>query len=675
MNAPIILCGLGRVGWRVLAHLRSLEAPIVVIDTHVDPTDPRLLHPNITVIVGDCRKSELLERAGLRDAQGVLILTSEDLINISTALLVRRMNPTVRVVVRMFNQNLVARLGKSVHNTTALSVSGLAGPRLALRALDPNIATPYTNIQTGPEEVGDYRLTDESPLRGRVIAEVVQEVPVKVIAHQPFGEEPRMLLDVDYRAVLKTGDRIMFAGSASELKNFHESDGFDFIGVEWAGKFRRLGRMAWQTISEIDLSVKICALLLLLVVIASTLFLNQVLDRPPADSLYRTISVIATGADMRGNEYTGKPNEEVGKVFFSVMRLLGVALIAAFTAILTNYLIRAKLGGVLEVRRIPDSGHVVVCGLGNVGFRVVEELIARGERVVIIEVRGDGPFVATCRRLGVAVIVGDAVIPEVLRQARAHTAKAIIATTSNELLNLEIALLVGDLNSKQRVVIRLSDPLLADTLRDTANMPHAVSIPALAAPAFFAAAFDDRVQSVFRISDQEMIIVDLKVQPNDPALAGRTLRSIAIDYNLVPLGVGIATVEGVPVLNHQGDSSNYRLKSGDVVTVVATGRTLARLVQREPAQPAWAVRVTGFPIPARTTVGLWLRQTRGCTAEESEWLMGSFPFIFAPNQTRGQAEDWLRLLQRERVNAEIIRDGLADDQQEEVQVGLMPEAE
>ena len=58
---------------------------------------------------------------------------------------------------------------------------------------------------------------------------------------------------------------------------------------------------------------------------------------------------------------------------------------AAFTAIVTNYLLRARLRGALEVRRIPDGGHIVVCGLSPVGFRVVEELVQDGQRPVVIE--------------------------------------------------------------------------------------------------------------------------------------------------------------------------------------------------------------------------------------------------------------------------------------------------
>ena len=143
-------------------------------------------------------------------------------------------------------------------------------------------------------------------------------------------------------------------------------------------------------------------------------------------------------------------------MFLSVLKLAGAALIAGFTAIFTQYLIRAKLGGALEVRRVPDSGHVVVCGLGNVGYRIVMELTAIGERVVAIDKVADNPFIATVRRKGVPTFVGDATLPEVLKQANAATAKAVIAATSSELANLEIALLVREANPKQRVVVRLS---------------------------------------------------------------------------------------------------------------------------------------------------------------------------------------------------------------------------
>src|SRR5262249_28153753 len=130
MNRPIILCGLGRVGARVLEFLQAANLPAVVVDTVCQPGDARL--KGARLVCGDCRKREVLEEAGVAGARGVLILTGDDLLNISAALMVRSLNPDVRVVLRMFNQNLIGRLGHAVKNVYGLSTSLLTAPILAM---------------------------------------------------------------------------------------------------------------------------------------------------------------------------------------------------------------------------------------------------------------------------------------------------------------------------------------------------------------------------------------------------------------------------------------------------------------------------------------------------------------------------------------------------------------
>src|SRR5262249_48115553 len=133
MNQPVIVCGLGRVGWSVLEYLQLAGLPVVAIDERCKPDDARLA--GVRLLRGDCRNKEILDAAGLDRARGVLILTSDDLTNISTALMIRSLHPQVRIVVRLFNQNLMARLGQAMKNVFALSVSELTAPVLAVTAL------------------------------------------------------------------------------------------------------------------------------------------------------------------------------------------------------------------------------------------------------------------------------------------------------------------------------------------------------------------------------------------------------------------------------------------------------------------------------------------------------------------------------------------------------------
>jgi Trk K+ transport system NAD-binding subunit len=330
-------------------------------------------------------------------------------------------------------------------------------------------------------------------------------------------------------------------------------------------------------------------------------------------------------------------------VFVSLLRLVGAALTAAFTAILTNYLVRAHLRGALEVRRIPERGHVIVCGLGNVGFRVVEELLAEGEQVVAIEWARDNPFITTARRLGAAVMVGDATVVEVLRQANVAGARALVATTANELCNLEIALLVRELQPAQRVVVRMTDPHLAQTLREAANVRLAVSVPELAAPAFVAALFGDRVRSVFFVADRLLAVVDLVA--HDAFLAGQSVRALAVDYGLLPLRVE-------PAGPRSGETLlRARLGAGDRLTAVVSLTDLQRLLQRERPPRAYAVEVIGYPLPARPFVAQLARTVHGLSAEAAEGMVRQTPFLLQGELTRGQAEELLALLQRERVAA------------------------
>ena len=642
MDQPVIVCGLGRVGKRVLEYLRTARVPVVAVDDRCLPDEPWL--EGVRLVRGDCRLREVLEEAGVTRARGVLILTSDDLVNISTTLTVRHLHPDVRVVVRVFNQVLVPRLGKAVANVFALSTSALTAPLLALTALTGDTLGTFA-LEDGRRQVADLVVRENSPIVGQTIAATAARHRTLVLAHLPAHGEDRFLRDVDQETALAAGDRLIVCGEPRDLAPLLEQVENEALPhVRWAGWLRRLGRMAARTLGEIDLVVKICTGLLVSVVLVSTLVYYWGVNKSLPDALYRTVSVMATGADMHEDEL-----HDWQKVFVSILRITGAALIASFTAIVTNFLLRARLGGALEIRRIPDSGHVVVCGLGNVGFRVVEELLRAGERVVVIERARDSRFMATARRLGVAIIIGDAAVLEVLRQANAATARAVVAATDSELVNLEVALLARELNPRQRVVLRLSDSRLAQTLREAANIRLALSIPALAAPAFVAALFGDRVQSLFLVGGRQLAVVELVVQPDDPYLAGQSVRTLAVDYGLMPVNlVGADRSLGSQVLHDC-------LRVGDRLTAVAALPDLERLLRRERVPAEWTVEVTACPAAARPAVEQLVRDRAGCGTGVHASLPEELPACLDMHLTRGQAEDLLFHLRQHGAAAQLRR--------------------
>jgi Trk K+ transport system NAD-binding subunit len=638
MSQPVLLCGLGQVGWRVFEFFRAAGITVVAIDSHCDPADPRL--QGARLVQGDFRRPEVLAQAGLADARGVVIATSDDLANVSTALMVRHLNPNVRVVVRVFNQNLLPRLGKTVRNVVPLSTSSLTAPLLALTALTAEALGAFP-LGEGRCQVAELRVNADSPVRGQTIATVAERYQARIVAHLRPGDREQFLLDVDQTRSLEAGDHVVVCGAPKALAPLFQESGNEALPhLLWAGWARRLGRVVWRTLAEVDTSVKVCTATLVVVVFLSTLVYHFGVDKTFATGLFRTISVISTGGELHEDELS------LGwqKVFVSLLRVFGAALTAAFTAIVTNYLLRARLGGALEMRRIPDGGHIVVCGLGNVGFRVVEELLQYDEPVVVIEYSRDSRFAATTRRLGVPVIFGDATVLEVLRQAHAATAHAVVVATSNELANLEIALLARELNPKQRIVVRLADPYLAETLREGANVRLALSIPDLAAPAFVAAFFGDRVQSVFVVRGQMLAVVELLVQAEDPVLADQVVHALAVDYRLLPL-----SKNGVP-WERREQALKHRLVSGDRLVVIAALNDLERLLRRERVLPDHVVEVTGHKLTAKSIV-LELGRKHGVPARENGET--AVPFVVGEPLTRGHAEVLAEDLRREGLQVTV----------------------
>jgi hypothetical protein len=117
-------------------------------------------------------------------------------------------------------------------------------------------------------------------------------------------------------------------------------------------------------------------------------------------------------------------------------------------------------------------GHTLVCGLGAVGTRLVEALVASGRRVVAISADGGASGVATAKRAGVPVVVGDPTDVALLRVARAERAARVVAVTDSDATNVAIAAALRELPRPAgapplRCAVRLLDGELAHLLRAT----------------------------------------------------------------------------------------------------------------------------------------------------------------------------------------------------------------
>jgi voltage-gated potassium channel len=151
------------------------------------------------------------------------------------------------------------------------------------------------------------------------------------------------------------------------------------------------------------------------------------------------------------------PLTPAGRLFTSVLILLGVGGITYSFSALTNYVVAGELRGVLEERRMKHQvallkGHYIVCGFGRVGHQVCTEL--KRERYPLVVVDVNELSIERAVAQGCPVVVGDAGDDQVLREAGVERAQGLVAAVDSDAANLLVVLSARALNQDLYIVAR-----------------------------------------------------------------------------------------------------------------------------------------------------------------------------------------------------------------------------
>jgi len=235
------------------------------------------------------------------------------------------------------------------------------------------------------------------------------------------------------------------------------------------------------------------------------------LDLDLIDSIYFTVTIITTTGFGDINLRDAPPALQLYGV---ALMLSGTAALAILFALITDALVSARLASVLGAG-IPRGihGHVVVCGLGNIGYRMVEQLHQLGVPLVAAELQETNRYLPAVRRLGVPVLVADIRLTDTLRTLHVERARSVVVVTSSDIVNLETALNARALNPDVRVVQRLFDPDLAARVERAFGIDVSRSPSALAAPSFAASAAGEHVLTTIAVGAAVLAVVRLTVEP------------------------------------------------------------------------------------------------------------------------------------------------------------------
>ena len=138
---------------------------------------------------GDARQAEVLDRVGVDRCRAICAVTSDDLVNLTSALNARALRADLRVVLRLFDPELALRAQRGLSIRFTRSVSHLAAPAFAAAAIGSAVEA---SIPVGDKRVllfSRVRAADESPLSRLPISSLDEPGDVAVIGVQRDGQE------------------------------------------------------------------------------------------------------------------------------------------------------------------------------------------------------------------------------------------------------------------------------------------------------------------------------------------------------------------------------------------------------------------------------------------------------------------------------------------------------
>lgn len=135
-----IVSGLGNVGIRVLEQLHDLGEQVVGIERNESSSHVREARQiGVPVIIGDATQLQTLRAANVDACRALVSVTSDDVANLETALNARAERPDLRVVLRLFDGDLAARVQTHFGIATSRSVSYLAAPVFAAALVERQV--------------------------------------------------------------------------------------------------------------------------------------------------------------------------------------------------------------------------------------------------------------------------------------------------------------------------------------------------------------------------------------------------------------------------------------------------------------------------------------------------------------------------------------------------------
>jgi voltage-gated potassium channel len=226
ITGHLIVCGFGRMGRLACQEFSSLGLPFVVVDRDAAVLQGFGLAHGIP-LVGDATSDEVLKRAGVERARGLVTVAASDADNLYISMSARFLNDKLFIVARAEGEGAERKLMRAGANRV-VSPYTIGGQRVAQAVVRPavmdfiELATSSQHLELQIEET---EVRPASRLAGRSLKDsgIRQELGIIIVAiKKPDG---RMVFNPEGSVVIEPGDRLITLGHRQQLDRLETAAG------------------------------------------------------------------------------------------------------------------------------------------------------------------------------------------------------------------------------------------------------------------------------------------------------------------------------------------------------------------------------------------------------------------------------------------------------------------
>ncbi len=213
-----ILCGYGRVGENIAEEFKVSEAPFVVIENNPDRVE-ECRQKGYLCIEGDASSDEVLQKAGLERAHGLVAAIDNDADNVFITLTARVLNPTINIVARSILEESREKLLRAGANKV-VSPSIIGGRRMAAILLRP-LVSDYLDVVSYGDAL-EYRLEElgvsgRSACKGKTLGETNLRKRTGAVILAIKKKTGEFNTSPTAEATLEEGDSVVILGTRKQL--------------------------------------------------------------------------------------------------------------------------------------------------------------------------------------------------------------------------------------------------------------------------------------------------------------------------------------------------------------------------------------------------------------------------------------------------------------------------